>query len=132
MMKLLAKRQETRRRIVGRLSDGSDHNEVLETPWVCRVLDEQGREHHLEFGADPTNQEIIDAMPKPTDLTPIRKADLEIYMVEKYETWLRWRTTRLEAQARSMAAAIITALQNKEDAAWVEYATAINAWRTAT
>lgn len=59
------------------------------------------------------------------------KAVLEARMVALYAVWVRWRDTRAEAQSRALAAPIITALQNREDAAWAAYASAINQWRLA-
>ena len=59
------------------------------------------------------------------------KVRLEHEMTERYEDWLRWKTTRVEAQARGLAAGIITALTNRENAAWTDYAAAVNEWRQA-
>ena len=59
------------------------------------------------------------------------KAVLERRMEALYADWQRWKTTRVEAQARSLAQAVITALTNREDAAWTRYVAAIQAWRQA-
>lgn len=59
------------------------------------------------------------------------KAILERRMEALYADWQRWKTTRVEAQARSLAQAVITALTNREDAAWTRYVAAIQAWRQA-
>jgi hypothetical protein len=48
-----------------------------------------------------------------------------------YADWQMAKTTRIEAQARSMAAGVITALQNAEDARWTAYTTTLNSWRLA-
>ena len=56
---------------------------------------------------------------------------LEDRMVELYERWQRWKATRAEAQARGMAAAVVTALTARENAAWAAYGDAIAAWRNA-
>lgn len=48
-----------------------------------------------------------------------------------YAVWQRWQLTRIEAQARAMSAPVITALTNRENDAWSEYATILNAWRNA-
>lgn len=61
----------------------------------------------------------------------VTKAIVEDRMVAEYEDWQRWKTTRVEAQARSLAAAVITALTNREDAAWAKYVQSIQAWRNA-
>ncbi len=68
-----------------------------------------------------------DATAAPTQT----KAILERRMEALYADWQRWRNTRIEAQARSLAAAAITALTNREDAAWARYVVAIQAWRNA-
>ena len=68
-----------------------------------------------------------DATAEPTQT----KALLERRMEALYADWQRWKTTRLEAQARSLAQAVITALTNREDAAWTRYVAAIQAWRQA-
>lgn len=59
------------------------------------------------------------------------KEIIEARMVAKYEEWQRWKTTRLEAQARSLAAAIVNALTAKEDAVWATYLALLQAWRAA-
>ena len=59
------------------------------------------------------------------------KAILERRMEALYADWQRWRNTRIEAQARSLAAGAITALTNREDAAWTRYVGAIQVWRQA-
>jgi len=61
----------------------------------------------------------------------VTKGILEDRMEALYADWQRWKNTRLEAQARAIAAAAVTALTNREDAAWTKYLQAIQAWRTA-
>lgn len=56
---------------------------------------------------------------------------LEARAVAKYEQWQRWKTTRVEAEARGLAGAVVTALTAKEDATWAAYLVLLNAWRTA-
>lgn len=56
---------------------------------------------------------------------------IEDRMVALYEDWQRWKTTRIEAQTRSLGAGVITALTNREDAAWAKYVLSIQAWRNA-
>jgi hypothetical protein len=61
------------------------------------------------------------------------KNDLEFSRVRiAYETWQLWKTTRLEAQARSLAAPIVTALTNRENAAWADHAQALLDWYNAS
>lgn len=59
------------------------------------------------------------------------KVRLELEMEDAYGDWQRWKNTRIEAQARGLAALIITALTNRENAAWSDYAAAVNEWRQA-
>lgn len=58
------------------------------------------------------------------------KVRAEREMEEHFGDWQRWKLTREEAQARSLPAAAITALTNRENAAWAAYAGAIQEWRT--
>lgn len=76
---------------------------------------------------DPIGQLLGTNVTTPTQTKPVR----EERMVRQYERWRRWQQTRVEAQARALSATIITALTAQEDAAWGDYATAIQAWRTA-
>ncbi len=59
------------------------------------------------------------------------KTVVEDQMVLLYGAWRRWQATRVEAQARGLAGAVIAALQAKEDAAWFAYGSAITEWRKA-
>lgn len=86
---------------------------------------------------DVVRQAVRDALADPfegIDLdTPVRetKALLEARMGAQYATWQLWKNTRVEATARELAGAIVTALTNRENAAWSDYAASINAWRSA-
>lgn len=80
------------------------------------------------FQRRPLDQLIGQALTAPAQT----KAVLEVAMVALYEDWQRWKITRLEAEARLLASAIITALTSRENTAWTQYATAVNAWRLAT
>ena len=66
------------------------------------------------------------AEPTPTKDLWERRAE------HAHATWWRWQTTRIEAQTRAMPAPVITALTNRENAAWTAYADILNAWRVAT
>ena len=94
----------------------------------CTVVTVAGRIYSEERDAD-TNA-LLRRLPMPFDSQPL-KARLEIQMEERYADWKRWKDTRIEAQARGLAAIVITALTNKEDASWAAYAVAINEWRLA-
>ena len=62
----------------------------------------------------------------------VTKNDIEFGRARAlYETWQAWKNTRLEAQARAMSAGIITALTNRENAAWTDYAQALLEWNSA-
>jgi len=56
---------------------------------------------------------------------------LEDRMEGLYADWQRWKNTRQEAQSRALPAGAVTALTNREDAAWAKYLTAIQEWRSA-
>lgn len=102
------------------------------TSWVVTVASRDGVERRLEFLTQPTDQEILDHLPSGRPLTPVSKLGWERVLEDTYETWLRWKTTRLEAQARALAANVIAALTAREDLAWTDYASAVNSWRTAS
>ena len=59
----------------------------------------------------------------------VSKDIVESRMVPLYETWQRWKATRLEAEARGMPAAVQQALTTRENLAWAAYVAAIVAWR---
>jgi len=94
-------------------------------------VNDNGALLELEFATDPTDQEILDRLPAGASLIPTAKADWERSIEETYDDWLRWKTTRQEAQVRSAPAAVVTALTTKENAEWANYLSAINAWRQA-
>lgn len=57
------------------------------------------------------------------------KAVLEARMAGQYDRWQRWQRTRMEAQARTLPAAVVTALTAAENAAWADYLAALQVWR---
>lgn len=114
----------------GQQSDGSDAQ--LVTVMNLRVIDNNGIERRVQMPANYTDQDVIDAVRSPAELVPTRKADIEDAMDAAYQRWQRWKNTRLEAEARSMSALVITALKNREDALWGDYVAAIQVWRNAT
>lgn len=115
---------------VGRMSDGSDRVEV--TRWLVDVVDDAGQTQSLRFESEPTDAEVWAATAARPHLAATTKAQWETYLEDLYSDWLRWRTTRVEAQARTMAALVITALTNRENMAWTAYTQGIQAWRAAT
>jgi len=48
-----------------------------------------------------------------------------------YEFWQMWKAVHAEAIVRAASAQVLTALSNKEDAAWGALLAEIQAWRTA-
>lgn len=63
----------------------------------------------------------------------ISKAQREMGQVRLcYETWQLWKATRAEAIARGLGAGILAALQNRENASWLDYAQALQDWAAAS
>lgn len=64
---------------------------------------------------------------------PVTKGKLEVVKLPlSYQVWQMWKQTRLEAQARGAGAALVTALTNREDAAWTAYVNDLQEWRQAS
>lgn len=81
---------------------------------------------------DALNDDPLEGISGETVAAPTQtKAILEARMVALYADWQRWKTTRVEAQDRENAAAVVTALTNRENAAWTRYVAAIQEWRSA-
>lgn len=131
-MKLLSKIQVDASYYTGQYSDG--HDRVLHpvTGYQVTVLDDTGRTQIKTFDHDPTAQEVVDAIPAAVDLVPTKKANLEDYLAGPYDIWWRWKQMHAEAVVRSAPAAVLTALTTRENAAWSDLLTVIQAWRTAT
>jgi len=68
-MKVLERKQEPRTRTVGRLSDGSDRQEIVTTAWV--VVTDIGQ---FEFDHDPSDDELMVAPPRKQRLAPTAAA----------------------------------------------------------
>jgi len=132
MPKIVRQWTATRPEVFGRLSDGSDRTIKQLTEWFVEAVDDAGQLHSLKFDHDPLPAELWADLPTITKPTPTTKAQWETYLEDLYCDWLRWRTTRVEAQARTMAALVITALTNRENMAWTAYTQGIQAWRAAT
>lgn len=89
---------------------------------------------------DEVRAAVVDALRDPIgsvlgeEITakPNTRLALEPALEAPYERWQRWKATRIEAQARSLPAGVITALTNREDSAWAQYLDALTAWRNAT
>ena len=74
---------------------------------------------------------LDDLRGSPVEEPPDDKDILEERMVALYERWQMWKSTRAEAEIRSVPVGIINALTTKEDAVWDKYAAAVLAWRNA-
>jgi hypothetical protein len=103
-------------------TDGSSRHERAFAPWLP--------------DRDARMAALLDALESPDDAgvevdRASTKLRLERAMDARWADWWRWHTTRVEAAARGMASAAITALSNRENAAWVAYAQVINEWRLA-
>lgn len=82
----LASRIETRRRRIGRFSDGSDAQELEETRHVVTVAHNLGVDE-IEFDHDPTDDEIISALPNPPAVRPSTLAQRVERVAELAQAW---------------------------------------------
>lgn len=131
-MRLLSKQSHSETVTTGQFSDGSDRSAAVVTRWQVRVLDNIGRTVDLEFDHDPTDAELLSAVPELLELAPATRAGFERGLLQaRFDNWWRWKQTRLEASARGAGAQIVTALTAREDAAWQAYLQALQAWRAA-
>jgi hypothetical protein len=89
-----------------------------------RVVEASGRIIVEERDGD-TN-ELLRRFEAASQPEKVRRED---EMRERYRDWKRWQDTRLEAEARTAPAAVITALTNRENQSWTQYVDAINEWR---
>ena len=128
-MRLLSLSPQHRTKITGRFSDGSDRQEIVESYWMARVLDDGGIEHRLEFPVRPTDQEILDLLDEGRPLIPSSRVGQERHMRAAYETWRMWHDTHEEAIARAAPAAVIAALFSRANIAWADYLAELQAWR---
>lgn len=77
---------------------------------------------------DTDTNALVRRFRAPDDAQPVR-VRFERELEDRYGDWQRWKNTRLEAQARGLSAAVVTALTNRENAAWGDYTNAIQEWR---
>lgn len=124
----------------GRLSDGSDAATSTISWWRAVVIDDDGAQRQIDFsdnGAQPTNQDIIDRVPKFAAVVPSSKADLATYARSLKALWRDWKDIQDEMMARGFASgtaaqqAGLTAVTAQANAAWGDLLTALNNWRTA-
>jgi hypothetical protein len=112
-------------------TDGSSR---FDTVYLTR--DEvRGKSSHERRQAvfDALNDDPLEGIHDALVTQPAQTKDiLEARAVALYDTWLRWKTTRVEAESRGVAAGVITSLTNRENATWDNYAEALLAWRAAS
>ena len=115
--------------IPGAYTDGSSRFEKVFVPFeaVRGKTPAQKRQALFDAIADELGGFVGAEVSEP----PATKEILEDRMTAKYEEWQRWKTTRVEAQARSLPGNQVNALANKEDAVWAAYVALIQAWRAA-
>ena len=112
----------------GGLSSRFDDVFVAEADWRGKSLEEK-------------QQALLDAMADADEITAVAgqavpgaptqtKAIWETRAVARYSAWQMWKATRIEAQARSLPAGVITALTNRENQAWTAYMAVLDQWRT--
>lgn len=110
--------------------DGSTHAAVEA---VVRVRDDRGDVHELRFLREPTDQEILDAVPRPAALVATRRDDIEMLVVSRmYGMFVMWRDIAAEAQARGEPTLLVTAARTRADSLWLALKQALTNWRNAT
>ena len=78
-----------------------------------------------------TNDPAAQAIGQDVTAAQATKAVWEARITKLFARWQMWKTIRVEAQARSLPAAAVTALTNRENAAWTALLDALTAWRAA-
>jgi hypothetical protein len=111
-------------------TDGRSRFDEVFIPWIqLRGGKTVEQKQQAVYDAVPDELAVLNG--SPVEEPPQTKDVLEDKMIDLYADWQRWKETRLEAQARAVPATYITALTNRENKAWDDYAAAINAWRLA-
>lgn len=132
-MKVVSKTQIDMSYFLGRLSSGADRVAVPVTGYeVVARGDGDTQDRTLRFNHDPTDQEIIDALGRPVDLVPTKKADLFVYLQVPYANWLMVKTILDAAVAKGASVDLITALTDAENGLWTTLGTAAVAWQNAS
>lgn len=102
---------------------------------AVEVRDDFGLPRRVEFPTNqaPSDAEIVAALQaqEPPEIVGTTRAQIEPSLVARYQEWRRWHDTHAEAVARSLAAAVVTALLTRRDDAWTAYVGALNTWRAA-
>jgi len=76
-----------------------------------------------------TNDPAAQAIGQDVTGATATKAVWEARLTKLYTRWQQWKAIRVEAQARSLPAAAVTALTNRENAAWSALLDALTEWR---
>ena len=108
-MRRLSLTTEQRKRLVGRLSDGSDHVEVIDNVSTARVLDDNGQVYEFEFDHIPTDDELAAALPTPVDIDPtatVGRARLRLALQEAAQAAFLadWLNAKVQADATATGA----------------------------
>ena len=77
---------------------------------------------------DPNTDTFSVPIPPPPTKAQIETGNIKT----RYEIWQIWKNVHAEAVARGLAANILTALTNRENAAWSDLTQAIQDWMSAT
>lgn len=95
--------------------------------WYVVALDDFGDKHNIEFtGAEPTDQEILNRLPRPIELSPSNPADAREYVIRRFDWWNMLNRVKIEAVTRVEAPALIAAVTTKENAAWNDLKAALS------
>ena len=76
-----------------------------------------------------TNDPAAQAIGQDVTAAQATKAGWEARITKLFARWQMWKAIRVEAQARSLPAAAVTALTNRENAAWTALLDALTEWR---
>lgn len=71
----IATRQDTVQGFTGRFSDGSDWQAIQLTTFIVDVIDAAGQRTQLQFDHNPTDDELVAALPPPQPIRPSALAD---------------------------------------------------------
>ena len=75
-----------------------------------------------------TNDPAAQAIGQDVTNATATKTVWEARITKLYARWQMWKAIRVEAQARSLPAAAVTALTNRENAAWTALLDALTEW----
>ena len=102
MITVVSKTRKDETTTIGRLADGSDHQQVVVTKWVVRYSDGTER----VFFSDPTDDELFEQAPRPSPIRPSNLAD-RLELIANFSE--DWNALRLASNAASTDAAFTPA-----------------------